>query len=267
MNFLQRLKDGAGKVTDRAQNVVEIGKLNTQISNIERELGLYFQKMGEVFYEAYRNKDMANAEKEMLELAKTCDLLTEERDEIRLKIAELKNERLCGACGRNVAEDALFCQYCGHKLMKAKPSVPAELLKPAPEPVQPPVTREAAVSSEPPVMEPVAINEMDTLVLAASLVREKTEPREPAAQPTEAVEPVDPEEEERQQRELDRERKRQEELDRRIRSWSQNAAAPQPESSEVEVMIGGVATVKCQICSSTLVKGTKWCPHCGSEQI
>lgn len=266
MNILQRLKDGAGKVTDRAQNVVEIGKLNTQISNIERELGLYFQKMGEVFYEAYRKKDMATAEKEMLELAKTCDLLTEERDEIRLKIAELKNERLCGACGRNVAEDALFCQYCGHKLVKAKSAVPAELLKPAPESVQPPVSNEAAVSAEPPVMEPAAVSEMDTLVLAASLVREKTEPREPA-QVSEPEEPVDPEDEERRQRDLERERKRQEELDRRIRSWSQNAAAPEPESPEVEVVIGGVATVKCQICSSTLVKGTKWCPHCGSEQI
>ncbi|WP_339819817.1 zinc ribbon domain-containing protein [Paenibacillus sp. FSL R7-0216] len=266
MNILQRLKDGAGKVTDRAQNVVEIGKLNTQISNIERELGLYFQKMGEVFYEAYRKKDMATAEKEMLELAKTCDLLTEERDEIRLKIAELKNERLCGACGRNVAEDALFCQYCGHKLVKAKPSVPAELLKPAPEPVQPPVVSEAAVSFEPPVMESMAVGEMDTLVLAASLVREKTESREPE-QVSEPVEPVGPEDEERRQRELERERKRQEELDRRIRSWSQNAAAPQTENSEVEVVIGGVTTVKCQICSSTLVKGTKWCPHCGSEQI
>lgn len=268
MNILQRLKDGAGKVTDRAQNVVEIGKLNTQISNIERELGLYFQKMGEVFYEAYRRKDMAAAEKEMLELAKTCDLLTEERDEIRLKIAELKNERLCGACGRNVAEDALFCQYCGQKLVKAKPSVPTELLKPAAEPEKPPVpvASETAVSSEPPVMKPAAIGEMDTLELAASLVREKLETREPAPAP-EAAEPVEPEDEERRQRELERERRRQEELDRRIRSWSQNAAAPQSESPEVEVMIGGVATVKCQICSSTLVKGTKWCPHCGSEQI
>lgn len=266
MNILRRLKDSAGKVTDRAQNVVEIGKLNTQISNIERELGLYFQKMGEVFFEAYRKKDMAAAEKEMLELAKTCDLLTEERDEIRMKIAELKNERLCGDCGRNVAEDALFCQYCGHKLAKAKPAVPTEVLKPAEKPAQPPVDREAAVSSEPAVMEPAAVSEMDTLVLAASLVREKTEQREPAEVP-EAAEPTDSEEEERRQRELERERKRQEELDRRIRSWSQTAGASQPESPEVEVMIGGVATVKCQICSSTLVKGTKWCPHCGSEQI
>ncbi|GJM76724.1 hypothetical protein HMSSN036_89400 [Paenibacillus macerans] len=106
MNFLQRLKDGAGKVTDRAQNVVEIGKLNTQISNIERELGLYYQKMGEIFYEGYRKKDMSYAEKEMLDLAKTCDLLAEERDEIRAKVAELKTsvcaERAGGRCPRTL---------------------------------------------------------------------------------------------------------------------------------------------------------------------
>ncbi|MDU0331015.1 MULTISPECIES: zinc ribbon domain-containing protein [Paenibacillus] len=267
MKILQRLKDGAGKVTDRAQNVVEISKLNTQISNIERELDLYFHKMGEVFYEAYRKKDMAAAEKEMLELAKTCDLLTEERDEIRMKIAELKNERLCGACGRNVAEDALFCQYCGHKLAVAKRAVPTELLKPVQEPVKSPAASEAAASVEPPVMKQVEVDEMDTLELAASLVREKAEQREPEPV-SEAVKPIDPEEEERLQRELERERRRQEELDRRIRSWKQDAVAPQPENlDEPEVIIGGVATVKCQICSSTLVKGTKWCPHCGSEQI
>lgn len=59
MKFLQRIKDGAGKVTDKAQNAVEIGRLNTQIHNIEREMDLYFQRMGEVFYEGYRVKDMS----------------------------------------------------------------------------------------------------------------------------------------------------------------------------------------------------------------
>lgn len=151
MNFLQRLKDGAGKVTDRAQNVVEIGKLNTQISNIERELGLYYQKMGEIFYEGYRKKDMSYAEKEMLDLAKTCDLLAEERDEIRAKVAELKNERLCGACGRTVSEDAVFCQYCGHKLVKRKKAViPEDLIEPVRAAAPTAEDTRIAASPEPP---------------------------------------------------------------------------------------------------------------------
>lgn len=269
MNILQRLKDSAGKVTDRAQNVVEIGKLNTQISNIERELGVYFQKLGEVFYEGYRRKDMSDAEKEMLDLAKTCDLLMEERDEVRAKIAELKNERLCGACGRNVTEDALFCQYCGHKLVKAKPAVPSEPVKPVKETAYEAV----AVSVEPTVQETKRDSELDRLLLAATARAEQAEQREPEPELDPAEEPLDPEEEARLLRNLERERKRQEELDRRIRTWTQKVEqqstpyAEQHPAPRVEEDETGVATVNCQICSSTLVKGTKWCPHCGSEQI
>ncbi|WP_018749793.1 zinc ribbon domain-containing protein [Paenibacillus sanguinis] len=278
MNILQRLKDGAGKVTDRAQNVVEIGKLNTQISNIERELGLYFQKMGEVFYEAYRKKDMSEADKEMLDLAKTCDLLTEERDEIRMKVAELKNERLCGACGRSVAEDALFCQYCGHKLLKAKAAATEQHTdSPA---------REAAASSstaqtvhsllEEGAFTSTAESQAGELkldgkleqLLAAALQEEKSEYGEPQQEPESKPPTVDPEEEERLQRNLERERKRQDELDLRIRKWTETAeAAAQKEEAAQEQAQTRVATTKCQICGSILVKGTKWCPHCGSEQI
>lgn len=245
MKFLQRIKDGAGKVTDKAQNAVEIGRFNTQINNIEREMGLYFQRMGEVFYEGYRNKDMSLAEKEMMDLAKTCDLLAEERDEIRGKIAELRNERLCSSCGKVVTEEALFCQYCGHKLGKA--NKPAQVRMEAEE-------EESGAKNER-LSDPLALLEEGALF--SHLGQE-----EPARY--EEAEPIDPEEEERRLRELERERERQEELDRRIRTWKENVKLTEHVSAAKE-SLHGEAT--CQICSATLVKGTKWCPHCGSEQI
>ncbi|MEF2966212.1 zinc ribbon domain-containing protein [Paenibacillus sp. M1] len=237
MNFLQRIKDGAGKVTDRAQNAVEIGRLNTQISNIEREMGLYFQRMGEIFYEGYSRKDMSDAEKEMIELAKTCDLLAEERDEIRAKIAEMKNERLCGACGRSVAEDAMFCQYCGHKLNKVKPAEESRSADKEPE-------------------EPAPLKAFnDPLASLTGQVSDETIIYKEAKEP-----PADEEMEARRQREI----RRQEELDRRVRTWKENMEPKEQVSSTLEAAI---PTVGCQICSAVLVKGTKWCPHCGSEQI
>ncbi|SDG19533.1 zinc-ribbon domain-containing protein [Fontibacillus panacisegetis] len=252
MNFLQKIKNGAGKVTDRAQNVVEIGKLNTQISNIEREMGLYYQRMGEVFYEGYRLKDMSKAEKEMVELAKTCDLLAEERDDIRSKIANLKNERLCYQCGKVVAEDAMFCPYCGEKLLKPK----AKEFVSSTEAV-----KEQSASILSPVLEDDDIfkslyNSTSTKIEDTVLVTE------PQATPANNV--VDQEAEARRQRELDRERERQEELDRRIRTWKENVNSKEPAKTVVETAI---PTSICQICSTALVKGTKWCPHCGSEQI
>lgn len=258
MNILQRIKDGAGKVTDRAQNAVEIGRLNTQISNIERELGLYFQRMGEVFFDGYRSKDMSQAEKEMLELAKTCDLLVEERDEIRVKIAELKNEKLCGACGKAVTDDAVYCQYCGHKLTRNKPAAKADASETKAEPSS---EWAAAAGLEIPAKPQSKESELD--LLFNGVIAEMKE-----EQIADVRETVDPEEEARLLRDLERERKRQEELDRRIRTWTQgadNIAVPNSDASAPEET--KVATAKCQICSATLVKGTKWCPHCGSEQI
>ncbi|MOA45055.1 hypothetical protein D3C78_1674090 [compost metagenome] len=75
---------------------------------------------------------------------------------------------------------------------------------------------------------------------------------------------VDEEAESRRLRELDRERERQEELDRRIRTWKENVGSQEPLKPAVQTT---VPTSTCQICSTALVKGTKWCPHCGSEQI
>lgn len=262
MNFLQRIRDGAGKVTDRAQNAVEIGRLNTQISNIEREMGLYFQRMGEAFYEGYTRKDMSNAEKEMVELAKTCDLLSEERDEIRAKIAELKNERLCGACGKAITEDALFCQYCGHKLEKPKPAPASRVNEPEREPSKEPSEE---YSREYP-REPEPVKEAKTPINPLSLYEGPvTDETLIYKEPKEQQPPVDREHEERRLRELERERERQEELDRRIRTWKEDVEKPREQvSSSMET---GIPTADCQICSAALVKGTKWCPHCGAEQI
>lgn len=249
MNFLQKIKSGAGKVTDRAQSAVEIGRLNTQITNIEREMELYYQKLGEVFYEGYRLKNMSKAETEMIELAKTCDLLSEERDEIRTQIAELKNERLCYHCSKIVAEDAMFCQYCGEKLLKPKPKVNV---------VDKVVATETAYEEQSSGLSPVLEedssfnNSFDPESMHDTVIIENPKVL------------VDEEAETRRKQELDRERERQEELDRRIRTWKENVTTNESQPNRVEMSI---PTVTCQICSTGLVKGTKWCPHCGNEQI
>ncbi|MNN88643.1 hypothetical protein D3C81_2063510 [compost metagenome] len=64
--------------------------------------------------------------------------------------------------------------------------------------------------------------------------------------------------------ELERERERQLELDRRIRDWKTGGQSEEAAT----VSEGGVRDmVKCQICRADLPKGSMWCPRCGSEQI
>ncbi|KOR76889.1 zinc ribbon domain-containing protein [Paenibacillus solani] len=279
MNILQKLKDGANRATEKAQHVVEVNKLNSQIAEIEQQKNSYYLQMGKAFYEGYRQQDMRDAEKEMVELAQTCDGLQDQIESIRNRIAVLKNERIC-ECGRVVALDANFCPYCGNKL--------SNLIDP-----------EETTSEEPKVQERRGIFDQHEYAAAEEELPEQDErvsydyrsnpdsyepdsfesdPYEPEPErqheEDDLSEPIvdaeqlrmEKEEQERELRrweELERERERQLELDRRIRFWQENNQS-QDYVGDDEVTRD---TVKCQICSVDLPKGSKWCPRCGAEQI
>ncbi len=114
LNFLQRIRDGAGRASERAQSAVEIGKLNSHISDIQREIEVHYLRMGQVFYENYSKRNTAPAEEEILELCTACDLLTEEIAELRSRIADLRNEQLC-ECGARLDAEAVSCPHCGRQ--------------------------------------------------------------------------------------------------------------------------------------------------------
>lgn len=266
MNILQKLKDGANKATEKAQHVVEINKLNSQISDIEQRKGSYYLEMGKVFYEGYRTKDMSIAEKEMVDLAKSCDSLQEQIEELRNRIAILKNERLC-QCGRTVALDAIFCPYCGNKLadLTVRPESRTEPKESKSKPERDVFYSEESVTAEvdeaPYIYRPELEN--DEVEVDIDIDIEEQPNYEVEDEEARRFEEEEREKERRHLEELERERERQLELDRRIRFWQENNQSQDnlPKDGEVR------DTVKCQICSADLPKGSKWCPRCGAEQI
>lgn len=262
MSFIKRIKESASRVTEKAQNSVEIGKINGHISDIEREMDVEFLKMGKLFYEGYRLKDMSVAEGKMVELSRNCNKLQEKIDVLRTRIAELKNEQIC-LCGHVVALDANFCPKCGSKLdeLKATRKVPGA-------PISVHVVNEET-------------DEEDEYYGAEELTEAEKELAMKMGQQsvihTEVLYPDDemPQEDytgqvdgdDRDRRhadELERERQRQLELDRRIRDWKANE---HQEESAVSEDNGLRDMIQCQICRNDLPKGSMWCPRCGSEQI
>lgn len=282
MNLLQRIRSGAGKATERAQNAVEINRLNGHVTDIEREIEVHYLRMGQVFYEGYRAGDMSLAEEEMTDLCKACDLLMEEIDEVHTKIAVLKNERVC-ECGTIVSLEANFCPNCGRKMEKLPTTI----------------KREQGFGDDPddernsPIVYPTNYE--------SELDHDDEELHEVA---------VDEEESRRAER-LREEHERQEELDRLVRSWKENlgvdenpdeeedfpaqpatkvklekeevseepvrkpvipaaATKPTPTSPVVEEEFEpelDTDMFSCQVCGSALQKGSKWCPNCGAEQL
>lgn len=273
MNLLQRIKDGASRVSEKAQSSVEVSKLNGQISDLEHEMQVEFLKMGKLFYEGYRSRDLSAAEGQMVELARACNKLQEQIDGVRARIAELKNERLC-TCGRVVALDANFCPHCGRKLepipLRKEPAAAADAAS-APTASAPEAKVHTILEHE---------DEEDQYYGEEELTEEERElarRMEPRALHAEVLPEVEEEAEsgryervaaggDRRQREadeLERERERQLELDRRIRDWEATRPAEEPIALEGDTR----EMVKCQICRADLPKGSMWCPRCGSEQI
>lgn len=266
MNFLQRIKDGASRVSEKAQSSVEVGKLNGQISDIEHEMQLEFLKMGKLFYEGYRSRDMSVAEGQMIELARGCNKLQEQIEGVRSRIAELKNERLC-ACGQIVALDANFCPHCGRKLEEL-PLRKEPVLRKDPAPT---VTVHTVHEHED--EEDQYYGEEELTEAERELAKRPEQPVQYAeALPEIEVEP-EPEEYERvlpdtergrrEADELERERERQLELDRRIRDWKASEPAEETAVSES----GTRDIVKCQICRADLPKGSMWCRAAGRSKF
>ncbi|NGZ77418.1 hypothetical protein [Saccharibacillus alkalitolerans] len=392
MNFLQRIKDGAGKASERAQSAVEIGRLNSHISDIQREIEVHFLRMGQVFYENYSSRNTGPAEEEIMELCTACDLLTEEIAELRAKIAELRGEKLC-VCGARLDADAAVCPHCGRQLTpetaegapapssgkvelrketerkseveseavhdllgvpgfgpdedgpyederyeeelrteerrddrerrsglqnEAEPSETGERLpneerfetsrlreQPSEEDEQFETKRfelgrlekeqadereesDQGVAEYVPSYEaafrsgeetPEQREERQRRELREIRERERRKMKEereagergapadgPDAYAEEEAEPIrDPEHERRQRERIEREKERQDELDRLIASWNRGTEGTDEEELIVRRPVGEV--VRCQVCGSGLPKGSKWCPHCASEQI
>jgi RNA polymerase subunit RPABC4/transcription elongation factor Spt4 len=279
MNLIQRIREGANRATEKAQHVVEISKLNSQITAIQQEMDVHFLRMGQIFYEGYRASDMSMAETEMTQLSTACDELQDEIDEMRSKIAELKNAHLC-TCGAVVPLDSNFCPKCGRKL-NGEPAASkqvAAVREEAPTSVysfdlrkqEEPAKESAPAYNDYAEHELYEQHEQHEQHEPTSLDRNYTvsdfTPEEKAAfdEEWERRRQEELEQEHHRLTELERERERQEELDERIRYWkANNSEAEKPTSPAAQVR----ENVKCQICTAELPKGSKWCPRCGAEQI
>lgn len=292
MKFIQRIKDGANRATEKAQHAVEIGRINNQIDAIQQEMDVHFLRMGQVFYEGYRYSDMSIAEVEMTQLSKECDKLQDDVDRLRGIIAELKNERLC-ECGASATLDANFCPKCGRKLTNDFGSSPSRTQAHTQAQAQSNTQNHTHAHSQAAVASDISSilresglgHKEPTLEKAPEQGQEKRKFELPELDedgygyaehdfsPEEKAE-FDAEWERRRQEELAakqmeeeklaRERKRQEVLDERIRYWQENnqtdaQAAPRVNTDR--------ELVRCQICTAELPQGSKWCPRCGAEQI
>ncbi|MFB9277862.1 zinc-ribbon domain-containing protein [Cohnella cellulosilytica] len=118
MSFFKKITDSVSKgvttATEKAQQTVEITKLNNQISGKRKDIDKLYAAIGEAVYDAHLANDLSTAE---ALVTPKCEEITAIREEIAVldaRIKAIRNEKDCEACGKRVPEDTRFCPSCGY---------------------------------------------------------------------------------------------------------------------------------------------------------
>lgn len=102
--------DMAGKKTGE---IVNIQKLKVNIASVNSQISKDYEAIGRLCYEQLGG-EIDNGEA-IAEIAKGIAEKYEQIEELRMQIAELRNERICTGCNSPVDNDADFCPRCGKK--------------------------------------------------------------------------------------------------------------------------------------------------------
>lgn len=113
--FLQKVKDGASKASEKAQNVMEQNRVQGQIDAKHKQWKQNTYEIGCIAYEAYKEERLSSLKEQFEELAKENVQLEQEMEQLEWKRCELRNEKRC-SCGQVADWGANFCAKCGSKL-------------------------------------------------------------------------------------------------------------------------------------------------------
>lgn len=113
MGFFDRVKgtvEEAGKnITTAASDNIEIVKCNSAIRTCETKIRDTYTEIGERYYNS--TEEMSRADFD--DLFEKIQFQQNEITGLKKKLQDLKGVEICKSCGREVARNSKFCQWCG----------------------------------------------------------------------------------------------------------------------------------------------------------
>lgn len=121
-------KKGAAKVTKqvvrKTNDAVSQTKLSFAINETENKISEIYAEMGRSVYRDYLKN--GEADEDMLESCRQIDKLLAEVDDLKEKVAELKQSVKCRKCGEFNKNGSSYCSKCGADLNAADTDSEAE---------------------------------------------------------------------------------------------------------------------------------------------
>ena len=125
--FIEKVKNSASKMFVEAEKITETAaqktgafvsrtKLNYAISANENKIKDICADIGKSVYDEY--KSGSEFPEKIAEKLKEIDTLYDEVNELKAKVADLKNSVVCSECGEYNSAYGTYCSKCGAKLKK-----------------------------------------------------------------------------------------------------------------------------------------------------
>lgn len=112
-NITDKVTKTAKAAAKKSGNLVEITKLCVNVSLEEEKIAKAYEEIGKILYKRYlSNEEVLDDAKEQCEKIK---LLNQNIKDMKDKILELKNVKLCSQCNEEIEFEFAYCAKCGAK--------------------------------------------------------------------------------------------------------------------------------------------------------
>ncbi len=112
-NLSEVISSKGKEAKEAAKKMAEIASLKGQINGVKTEIKKNYIRIGEAYYEAYKDSDVVCEFEENVQAIRDAKKAVEELEK---KIRDLKGDVKCTSCDSLVPADSSFCPKCGAKL-------------------------------------------------------------------------------------------------------------------------------------------------------
>jgi hypothetical protein len=131
-DILGKIKSGAGKIAEKADEAVDVKRIEMQMGSIKKQIEDQYQKLGQMTYESSVKKEPENPEAagviakvtelKQLIVAKEEEIKNRKEDKVvsqaatPVSQAATPGKRFCTNCGKENDANTKFCGDCGAKM-------------------------------------------------------------------------------------------------------------------------------------------------------
>ena len=119
-NVTAKLNSLGQTVSSQTSLFAETTKLNSRISDEEKQINSFYEQIGKNYFEANKDNDNAEYKELIMNIKDAMARIKSYQDQLR----SAKGYRACPQCGNEVPTGSMFCSVCGNKMpVEAAPVV------------------------------------------------------------------------------------------------------------------------------------------------